>query len=204
MQAQEGDAQGLDAANSCEGKVNRRRCSRAREGGYIFWLWYCIGGRCKGLESDHQRATTAPTQHSGSSLTSPQIRPTGSCYHKPAEGCLASEDHTQDGGNGDGETDEFKLDAAGVAAEEAVERKEARRVRPWLSEWQELAAGQLGWGGGVGGNQDTDIVWGWCWRESRHGHSLCCDFEGECKAGAGPTARCHVGQPRNRQSGKVE
>jgi hypothetical protein len=35
-------------------------------------------------------------------------------------------------------------------AEEAVERKEARRVKPWLSElhvpeWQELAGDRLGW-----------------------------------------------------------
>jgi hypothetical protein len=29
---------------------------------------------------------------------------------------VESEDHTQDGGDGDGETDELKLDAAGVAA----------------------------------------------------------------------------------------
>ena len=37
-----------------------------------------------------------------------------------------------------------------VAEEEAVERKEARRVKPWLSEldvpeWQELAGDRLGW-----------------------------------------------------------
>jgi hypothetical protein len=36
------------------------------------------------------------------------------------------------------------LDAAVVVAEEALERKEARRIKPWLSEldvpeWQELA-----------------------------------------------------------------
>jgi hypothetical protein len=42
------------------------------------------------------------------------------------------------------------LDAAAVVAEEAVERKEARRVKPWLSkldvpEWQELAGDRLGW-----------------------------------------------------------
>ena len=48
------------------------------------------------------------------------------------------------------ETDEFTLDAAAVVAEEAVERKEARRVKPWLSEldvpeWQELAGDRLGW-----------------------------------------------------------
>jgi hypothetical protein len=41
------------------------------------------------------------------------------------------------------------LDAAAVVAEEAVERKEARRVKPWLSEldvpeWQELAGDRLG------------------------------------------------------------
>ena len=69
--------------------------------------------------------------------------PTGSCYHKPAGDCLAS-------GDSDDETDEFTLDAAAVVAEEAVERKEARRVKPWLSEldvpeWQELAGDRLGW-----------------------------------------------------------
>jgi hypothetical protein len=37
-------------------------------------------------------------------------------------------------GDSDDETDEFMLDAAAVVAEEAVERKEARRVKPWLSE----------------------------------------------------------------------
>jgi hypothetical protein len=46
------------------------------------------------------------------------------------------------------------LDAAAVVAEEAVERKEGRRVKPWLSEldvtqdvpeWQELAGDRLGW-----------------------------------------------------------
>jgi hypothetical protein len=42
------------------------------------------------------------------------------------------------------------LDAAAVVAEEAVERKEARRVKPWLSEldvpeWQELEGDRLGW-----------------------------------------------------------
>jgi hypothetical protein len=53
-------------------------------------------------------------------------------------------------GDSDDETDEFTLDAAAVVAEEAVERKEARRVKPWLSgldvpEWQELAGDRLGW-----------------------------------------------------------
>jgi hypothetical protein len=67
-------------------------------------------------------------------------------HHKPAGGCLAS-------GDSDEETDEFTLDAAAVVAEETVERKEARRVKPWLSEldvpeWQELLAGdRLGWWG---------------------------------------------------------
>jgi hypothetical protein len=42
------------------------------------------------------------------------------------------------------------LDAAAVVAEEAAERKEARRVKPWLSELdvdvpQELAGDRLGW-----------------------------------------------------------
>jgi hypothetical protein len=37
-----------------------------------------------------------------------------------------------------------------VVAEEALERKEARRVKPWLSEldvpeWQELTGDRLGW-----------------------------------------------------------
>jgi hypothetical protein len=67
-----------------------------------------------------------PTQHRGSGLAPPQSKPTGS-YHKPAGDCLASDD-------GDDETDEVKLDAAAVIAEEAVERKKARRVKPWLSE----------------------------------------------------------------------
>jgi hypothetical protein len=31
------------------------------------------------------------------------------------------------------DSDELELDAAAVAAEEAVERKETRHVRPWLS-----------------------------------------------------------------------
>jgi hypothetical protein len=58
-------------------------------------------------------------------------KPTGSWHHKPAGGCpgdcLASGDHTQqDDGDGDDESYEFKLDVAAVAAEEAVERKEAR------------------------------------------------------------------------------
>jgi hypothetical protein len=48
------------------------------------------------------------------------------------------------------DSDEFKMDAAAVAAEEAVERKEARRVKPWLGEldvpeWQELAGYRLRW-----------------------------------------------------------
>ena len=59
--------------------------------------------------------------------------------------------HTRESGSCVGhETDEFTLDAAAVVAEEAVERKEARRVKPWLSEldvpeWQELAGDRLGW-----------------------------------------------------------
>ena len=76
-----------------------------------------------------------PTQYRGSGLAPP--------HHKPAGDCLAS-------GDSDDETDEFTLDAAAVVAEEAVERKEARRVKPWLSEldvpeWQELAGDRLGW-----------------------------------------------------------
>jgi hypothetical protein len=61
---------------------------------------------------------------------------------KPAGDCLASGDHTHNNetdGHFGPDSDEFKLDAAAVAAEEAVgrlavERKEARRVKPWLSE----------------------------------------------------------------------
>jgi hypothetical protein len=53
--------------------------------------------------------------------------------HKPAGDCLASGDHTQDGGDDDDEAVEFKLDAAAVVAEEAVERREARHVSPWRS-----------------------------------------------------------------------
>jgi hypothetical protein len=46
--------------------------------------------------------------------------------------------------------DDIKLDAVAVAAEEAAERKDAWRVKPWLSEldvleWQELAGDRLGW-----------------------------------------------------------
>ena len=88
------------------------------------------------VEPEHQRATAGlPTQYRGSGLAPP--------HHKPAGDCLAS-------GDSDDETDEFTLDAAAVVAEEAVERKEARRVKPWLSEldvpeWQELAGDRLGW-----------------------------------------------------------
>jgi hypothetical protein len=76
------------------------------------------------------------------SLASPKSRPTGSCDHKPAGDCLASGDHTQDGSDGDDETDEFKLDTAAEAAA-AVAAEDARRVKPWLTEldvpeWQEL------------------------------------------------------------------
>ena len=76
-----------------------------------------------------------PTQYRGSGLAPP--------HHKPTGDCLAS-------GDSDDGTDEFTLDAAAVVAEEAVERKEARRVKPWLSEldvpeWQELAGDRLGW-----------------------------------------------------------
>jgi hypothetical protein len=67
----------------------------------------------------------------------------GSTPQGPAGDCLAS-------GDSDDETDEFTLDAAVVVAEVALERKEARRVKPWLSElgvpeWQELAGDRLGW-----------------------------------------------------------
>jgi hypothetical protein len=55
-----------------------------------------------------------PTQYRGSGLAPP--------HHKPAGGCLTS-------GDSDDETDQSKLDAAAVVAEEAVERKEARRDR---------------------------------------------------------------------------
>ena len=45
-------------------------------------------------------------------------------------------------GDSDDETDEFTLDAAAVVAEEAVGRKEARRVKPRLSEWWHVARKQ--------------------------------------------------------------
>jgi hypothetical protein len=72
---------------------------------------------------------------------------------RPAGDCLAS-------GDSDDETDEFALDAAAVVAEEAVERKEARRVKPWLSElavldvpeWQELAGDRL-----AGVEEDVEV-----------------------------------------------
>jgi hypothetical protein len=77
------------------------------------------------------------TQYRGSGLALP--------HHKPAGDCLAS-------GDSDNETDEFTLDAAAVVAEEAVERKEARRVKPWLSELDGYRSGRswrgTGWGGG--------------------------------------------------------
>jgi hypothetical protein len=56
-------------------------------------------------------------------------------------------------GDSDDEADEFALDAAAVVAEEAVERKEARRVKPWLSELDVPGSGRswrgrgTGWGG---------------------------------------------------------
>jgi hypothetical protein len=58
--------------------------------------------------------------------------------------------HAQDGGDGDDETDEFKLDAAAVVAEEAVARKVACKTVAEceldVPEWQELAGDRLGWG----------------------------------------------------------
>jgi hypothetical protein len=62
------------------------------------------------------------------------------------------------------------LDAAAVVAEEAVERKEVWRVKPWLSEldvpeWQELAGERLGWRKMLKSR-----------RASRHEHSLCCRY----------------------------
>jgi hypothetical protein len=85
MQAQEGVAQSLDAADSCEGMMNRRRCSRARERGVQRCVTErararvcCAGGGgnwgsrvqilavvlhwgvCGVRGSEHQRATTAP------------------------------------------------------------------------------------------------------------------------------------------------
>jgi hypothetical protein len=91
-----------------------------------------------------------PTQYRGSGLAPP--------HHKqPAGDCLAS-------GDSDNETDEFTLDAAAVVAEEAVERKEARRVKPWLSEL-DVCTGVAGAGGGPAGaeedveeHQDTNIA----------------------------------------------
>jgi hypothetical protein len=49
-------------------------------------------------------------------------------------------------GDGDDKTDELKLDAAAVVAEEAVERKGAQRVRPWLRSGRSWRG--TGWGGG--------------------------------------------------------
>ena len=90
------------------------------------------------VEPEHQRAAAAPNtvQRIGPCSATPQ---TG----RGLPGARAS-------GDSDDETDEFTLDAAAVVAEEAVERKEARRVKPWLSEldvpeWQELAGDRLGW-----------------------------------------------------------
>jgi hypothetical protein len=60
--------------------------------------------------------------------------------------------------------DEFTLDAAAVVAEEAVERKEARRVKPWLSEL-DVPERVAGAGGGPAGveeyveeHQDTNTA----------------------------------------------
>jgi hypothetical protein len=65
--------------------------------------------------------------------------------------------------DGDDEIDELKLNTAAVAAEEAVERKEVRRARPWLSgfdvpEWQELAGGRAGVGGGAQEHQGAGLT----------------------------------------------
>jgi hypothetical protein len=64
-------------------------------------------------------------------------------------------------GDGDDETDEFKLDAAAAAAEEAVERKEVRRVKPWLSWtcWSGRSWQGTGWvEEDVEEHQDTNIA----------------------------------------------
>jgi hypothetical protein len=102
------------------------------------------------IEPEHQRAAAAPN-------TAQRIGPCSATAHKPAGDCLAS-------GDSDDETDEFTLDAAAVVAEEAVERKEARRVKPWLSEL-DGCAGVAGAGGGPAGveegveeHQNTNIA----------------------------------------------
>ena len=79
----------------------------------------------------------------------------------------------------------WTLDAAAVVAEEAVERKDARRVKPWLSEldvpeWQELAGDRL-WGGGRCMLKSTKV--------RTH---VCCRF----------TARRHVAADRPRGQAK--
>jgi hypothetical protein len=57
-------------------------------------------------------------------------------------------------GDSDDETGEFTLDAAAVVAEEAVERKEARRVKPWLNELDVRCTGVAGAGGGPAGVEE--------------------------------------------------
>jgi hypothetical protein len=103
------------------------------------------------IEPEHQRTTAAPNtvQRIGPCSATPPGQPAGDC--------LAS-------GDSDDETDKFTLDAAAVVAEEAVERKEARRVKPWLSELD--CTGVAGAGRGPAGveehveeQQDTNIVY---------------------------------------------
>jgi hypothetical protein len=68
--------------------------------------------------------------------------PINQTCQRPEEGALGTPEE------GVLETPEAREDK--VVAEEAVERKEARRVKPWLieldvPEWQELAGDRLGW-----------------------------------------------------------
>jgi hypothetical protein len=106
--------------------------------------------------------------------------------HKPAGGCLASGDHTQDGGDGGDETAEFKLDAAAVVAEEAVERKEVRHAKPWLSECRvssELGAGRAGARSGRGGRGGAEEHQG---TNTASSHWRCRTEGGPSKKGASP------------------
>jgi hypothetical protein len=172
MQAQEGDAQDLDAASSCEGVVNRRRCSRAREGGTALrdgacestcllraggggalgqWGTYfgrgialgVVGGTWyKGLESEHPRAAAAPN-------TAQRIGP---CFARDqADRKLLSQ--TTRGLPG-----EWRPHAPGRRRRRRRDRRVQvkrslewlQRGRPWPSEWQDLVAGHQGRRGPAG------------------------------------------------------
>jgi hypothetical protein len=94
------------------------------------------------------------------------------------------------------DSDEFKFDAAAVAAEEAVERKEAQRVKPWLSEFdvperQELAPG--GRPAGVESPLEEGVV------EEHQDTNIDCFVGTRYITEHGSSARCHVDhQPRNQ------